>query len=125
MKQGWPNITLSHALCDGEPVGDDTRVLAGEEFRICVDVELGTLADEDVRVEAIVGDVDVDGGEGGVGGDLADTTIHAMEHMGQGRYSATIRTDRPGTFGYTVRVVPRHLLLAHPAQTGLVKYLEV
>ncbi len=132
--QGWPNITLSRALCDGAPIGDGTRVLAGEEFQICVDVELGTLAHEDVRVEAIVGDVDGCGGQGGEGhgggghgggemGGMRDNDIHAMEHRGRGRYSATIRTDRPGTFGYAVRVVPRHQLLAHPAETGLVKYL--
>lgn len=125
VKQGWPNVTLTRARCDDEPVGPGTRVLAGKDFRICVDVELGTLADEDVRVEAIVGDVDVDAdGEGGVGAELSDTSIHVMEHIGQGRYSATIRTDRPGTFGYAVRVVPRHQLLAHPAQTGLITYLE-
>lgn len=114
--QGWPNITLSHAVCDGEPVGEGTRVLAGEEFRVCVDAELGTLADEDVRVEVIVGELDDDG-------ELFGATTHVMEHQGRGRYSATIRTDRPGDLGYAVRVVPRHLLLAHPAQTGLVKYL--
>ena len=62
--------------------------------------------------------------QGGVGAELSDTSIHVMEHIGQGRYSATIRTDRPGTFGYAVRVVPRHQLLAHPAQTGLITYLE-
>ena len=124
VRQGWPNVTLSRARCDDEPVGPGTRVLAGKDFRICVDVELGTLADEDVRVEAIVGDVDGEGGEGGVGAELSDTSIHVMAHIGQSRYSATIRTDRPGTFGYAVRVVPLHQLLAHPAQTGLITYLE-
>lgn len=124
VKQGWPNVTLSRARCDDEPVGPGTRVLAGKDLRICVDVELGTLADEDVRVEAIVGDVDGEGGEGGVGAELSDTSIHVMAHIGQSRYSATICTDRPGTFGYAVRVVPLHQLLAHPAQTGLITYLE-
>lgn len=116
VRQGWPNIILSRATCDDEPVDEVRRVLAGEEFRVCVDVELGTLADEDVRVQALVGRVGPDG-------ELTGTSAHDMEHRGEGRYSATVRTDAPGTFGYTVRVVPRHQLLAHPAQTGLITYL--
>ena len=35
-------------------------------------------------------------------------------------YRGAVRLDRPGSFGYTVRVVPRHDLLASAAELGLV-----
>ena len=38
------------------------------------------------------------------------------------RYSGEVPLDRPGPFGYTVRVLPRHRLLASRAELGLVTY---
>jgi glycogen phosphorylase len=35
-------------------------------------------------------------------------------------YRGTVRLDRSGSFGYTVRVVPHHALLASSAEMGLV-----
>lgn len=116
IRQGWPNIRLSQATCDDVPAGEGARILAGRDLRICVDVELGTLTDDAVRVQAVVG-------EPGADGEIVNPLIHEMRHVGEGRYSATVPTDRPGTYAYTVRVIPHHLLLSHPAQTGLVTYL--
>jgi starch phosphorylase len=36
------------------------------------------------------------------------------------RYEGTVALDRSGPFGYTVRVLPEHRLLAGPAELGLV-----
>jgi starch phosphorylase len=38
------------------------------------------------------------------------------------RYSGEISLDQPGSFGYTVRVLPRHPLLDSRAELGLVTY---
>ena len=38
------------------------------------------------------------------------------------RYAGEARLGRPGPFGYTVRVVPCHPLLASTAELGLVAY---
>ena len=38
------------------------------------------------------------------------------------RYAGEARLGRPGPFGYTVRVVPCHPLLASTAELGLVTY---
>jgi starch phosphorylase len=35
-------------------------------------------------------------------------------------YAGSITFERPGAFGYTVRVVPHHPLLASPAELGLI-----
>ena len=38
------------------------------------------------------------------------------------RYSGEVPLDRPGPFGYTVRVLPNHPLLDSRAELGLVTY---
>ena len=38
------------------------------------------------------------------------------------RFAGSVKLDRPGPFGYTVRVLPRHPLLASRAEMGLVTY---
>jgi starch phosphorylase len=38
------------------------------------------------------------------------------------RYSGEVPLDRPGPFGYTVRVLPWHSLLDSRAELGLVTY---
>ena len=35
-------------------------------------------------------------------------------------YAGSVPLERTGTFGYTVRVLPSHSLLAYPAELGLV-----
>jgi starch phosphorylase len=41
------------------------------------------------------------------------------------RYSGEISLDQPGSFGYTVRVLPTHPLLDSRAELGLVTYPQV
>jgi starch phosphorylase len=41
---------------------------------------------------------------------------------GDYRFSGEVPLDRPGPFGYTVRVLPRHLLLTSRAELGCVTY---
>ncbi|WP_165036967.1 hypothetical protein, partial [Candidatus Protofrankia californiensis] len=48
-----------------------------------------------------------------------------LAHVGAGeggglRFEGTIPLRRTGAFGYTVRVLPRHRLIASPAELGLV-----
>jgi starch phosphorylase len=38
------------------------------------------------------------------------------------RYTGEVSLDQPGSFGYTVRVLPSHPLLASRAELGLVTY---
>jgi starch phosphorylase len=36
------------------------------------------------------------------------------------QFTGSVRLERAGSFGYNVRVVPRHPLLANPAELGLI-----
>ena len=39
-------------------------------------------------------------------------------------FSGTVPLDRSGSFGYNVRVVPKHPLLASPAELGLIAVMQ-
>ncbi|MEJ6020566.1 alpha-glucan family phosphorylase [Corynebacterium sp. H113] len=111
--QAWPNLSLTHATCEGTPI--ENGQLAGQDATICVDLELGTLAPDDITVQAIVGKLDANG-------EIEDPEVYEMTHAEEGRYTATVNIDVPGGYGYTVRAVPNNLLLANPAETGLITY---
>ena len=68
-------------------------------------------------MQVVHGRVDVDD-------QLADTTVVGLRHAeayegGRHRYVGEIKLERPGPFGYTTRIVPKHRLLAGPAELGL------
>lgn len=113
--QAWQNIRLGDVLLKN--AHDMNReLISGERARLFVDVDLGLLTDDDVTVQAVLGDVNEFG-------DLTNKQILPMEVNSEGRYAAVFDLERPGNLGYTVRVLPRHQLLASPAELGLVKYL--
>jgi starch phosphorylase len=122
--KAWPNVRIEHVEADaGEP-------RLGSPLTVRATVALGDLAPDDVCVEAVYGrtsdnDEIVDpcfitlspeslaGGEAhdGMGEPQPGTAV---------RYSGEIELVRPGPFGYTVRVLPSHPLLASRAELGVV-----
>jgi starch phosphorylase len=83
-------------------------------------VQLGSLAPDDVAVELVHGrardgDELVDVHTAELELDSMDATTAGLAH-----YAGTVPLARSGSFGYTVRVVPRHALLTSPAELGLI-----
>ncbi len=84
-----------------------------------VRVGLGDLAPDDVEVQAVSGRVDGDDR-------IADAACVPLKPAGgpdlEGRwaYEGPLSLDRTGSFGYTVRILPSHPLLASGAELGLV-----
>ncbi|QIS39020.1 alpha-glucan family phosphorylase [Clavibacter capsici] len=109
----WPSVQVAHVESEG--VGQQAQV--GDELRVRAWVALGGLDAEDVTVEVVHGRT----GEGDV---LLDVVRHALAPVGgsggQQEYAGTVPLATAGPFGYTVRVVPRHELLASSAEPGLV-----
>ncbi|MGW4027817.1 alpha-glucan family phosphorylase [Streptomyces sp. NPDC004838] len=101
-----------------EPTAVGTAEL-GAILGLRVQVALGELRPEDVEVQAVAGRVDPDDA-------IADARMFPLKPTGgpdlQGRwvYEGPLSLDRTGAFGYTVRVLPAHRLLASPADLGLV-----
>jgi glycogen phosphorylase len=82
-------------------------------------VALGDLTPADVTVQVVYGRA----------GDQDEITDPAYAELvleglpGSGpvaRYAGEVELGGPGPFGYTVRVLPRHPLLATPAELGLI-----
>ncbi|ONI83361.1 glycogen phosphorylase [Saccharothrix sp. ALI-22-I] len=85
----------------GSPVGVRARIeLAGlEPSEVDVQVALGRVGDSD---------------------ELYDVVTHSMRYAGNGNYEIEVPLPHAGAVGYTVRVLPRHDLLASPAELGRV-----
>ncbi|GHG16436.1 MULTISPECIES: alpha-glucan family phosphorylase [Streptomyces] len=121
VRAAWPGVAVDHV-----EIGDDLAE-AGAELGatpvVRVRVALGGLSPDDVEVQAVTGRVDADD-------TLADTRTSGLKPAGgpdlEGRqpYAGTLELDRTGPFGCTVRVLPAHPLLAHPAEQGLLALPE-
>jgi glycogen phosphorylase len=109
----WPGVHVRHVESSG--VGDTPEL--GATLSLRAEVELGGLSPGDVCVQAAFGQVDADNG-------LHDVQTVAMTCVGNGadlyRYEGTVPLEHTGPFGYTVRVLPDHDLLATPAELGVV-----
>ena len=107
-------MRVEHVESSG--VGDAPEI--GTSLSVRAFVSLGELSPEDVDVQLLHGVID--------GNDeLVDAPIESLSHEeayqgGRHRFDGTVSLTRSGPFGYTVRVVPKHDLLASPAELGVV-----
>jgi starch phosphorylase len=81
-------------------------------------VALGDLAPADVDVQLVHGRST---GED----ELVDTAVESLVlaesyEAGRHRFDGDIVLDHSGSFGYTVRIIPRNDLLISPAELGIV-----
>ena len=112
----WEGVRVAHV--DSSGVGDTPQL--GARLHLRAEVELGELSADDVEVQACAGRVA--NGED----TLTDVITYPMRHTSTDQHTYLFEGDVPleraGSFGYTVRVVPKHPLLAQPAELGLVTY---
>jgi starch phosphorylase len=114
--RAWGGVRIEHVE------GEDGDQGPGGSLVVRATVALGGLSPDDVSVEVVYGRV----------GD-ADEILHpavsalAVEDGpddGVARFVGKAELGRPGPFGYTLRVVPRHPRLAGAAEMGLVTLPE-
>ncbi|MBP0456971.1 alpha-glucan family phosphorylase [Streptomyces montanisoli] len=116
----WPHVSVDHVetVSAGTGASCGTAQL-GSALALRVGVALGELRPEDVEVQAVAGRVDSDDA-------IADAQTFPLKPSGgpdaEGRwvYEGPLSLDRTGPYGYTVRVLPSHVLLANGADLGLV-----
>ena len=116
VRQAWPAVRIEHVEVDGaEPS-------LGAVLDVRVTVALGALSPSDVSVEVVYGRP----GDDDEIFDPCYVTLAADDPVpGQHtRFSGVVELGRPGPFGYTVRVLPSHPLLAARPELGLVTYPE-
>ncbi|MFE5943321.1 alpha-glucan family phosphorylase [Streptomyces sp. NPDC056480] len=123
VREAWPKVTVDRVEVGDDLADDLADAELGATPVVRVRVALGSLAPDDVEVQAVTGRVDADD-------TLADTRTVPLKPAGgpdlEGRqpYAGTLALDRTGSFGCTVRVRPSHPLLAHPGELGLVALPE-
>ena len=116
--KAWPGVRVEHVEASG--VGDTPEV--GAPLGLQATVALGELNPSDVLVQAAYGQV-------GTYDELIHPhyltlTVMGVEDDGRAHFGGEVPLDRTGAFGYTVRVVPNHPLMAAPAELGLIAVPE-
>jgi starch phosphorylase len=113
VRAAWPQVRVDHVELQG--LGDVPQL--GTTVGIRAYVTLGELEPGDIDVEALHGPVDsADQIKEAVNVSLKlAETYEGNRH----RYEGELKLDRTGPFGYTVRILPKHPMLASPAELGL------
>jgi starch phosphorylase len=108
----WPGVKVLHV--ESQVEGDPQL---GGRLHLRAEVALNGLHDADVDVEAVYGSVDVEDRLT----DLRTVSLVQVENGdGPSRFEGEVPLERTGSFGYTVRVLPKNDLLATPAELGVV-----
>ncbi|WP_210417109.1 alpha-glucan family phosphorylase [Citricoccus sp. SGAir0253] len=121
VRSAFGRVAVEHV--DSLGVSEEPQV--GDELQVSAYVDLGDLEPADVCVQAVYGRVATEP-SGSLDEDrLVDTSaleLSPAEDLGEGRwrFAGSLLIDRSGAFGYSVRVLPRHELLASPAEMALV-----
>jgi starch phosphorylase len=112
--EAWPAVQVTHV----ESGGVDTVPQVGDTLHVRALVEIGTLLPQDLKVEVVYGRAH----EGDQLGEVRRQALTFESHeIGQpANFTGTVTLERPGSFGYNIRVVPSNPLLATPAELGLI-----
>ncbi len=111
----WPQVRVDHVEAAG-PASDSLEL--GGCLTLRVRVTLGGLEPGEVEVQAVTGRVDHND-------TITDPETVVLKPAGRPDlggsrlYEGELALDRTGPFGYTVRVLPTHPLLAGPTELGL------
>ncbi|MFC9508752.1 glycosyltransferase family 1 protein [Streptomyces sp. NPDC057002] len=115
VRAAWPAVTVDHV----ETSVSEALAELGTTLGVRVRVGLGDLGPDDVEVQVVSGRVDEEDR-------IGDAAVVSLKPVGSpgadGRwvYEGALSLDRTGPFGYTVRILPAHRLLASSAELGLV-----
>ncbi|MEV6125625.1 alpha-glucan family phosphorylase [Streptomyces violaceusniger] len=118
IRDAWPGVTVDHVEAQLIPPAPGGAAELGSTLSLRVRVRLAGLAPADVEVQAVAGRVDdTDRITDATHVPLKPTTGPDAE--GRHLYEGPLALDRTGPFGYTVRILPTHHLLASAAELGL------
>jgi starch phosphorylase len=114
VREEWPAVRIEHVEADGAEPN------LGAVLNVRVTAALGRLSASDVSVEVVYG-------HPGDDDEIVEPSYLTLAPDDSApepltRFSGAVELGRPGPFGYTVRVLPKHPLLASRAELGLVTY---
>lgn len=118
VRAAWPEVSVDHVESVTDTVAGGSAEL-GATLSLRVRIALGGLDPDDVEVQVVAGRVDSADA-------IADAQVFPLKPAGghdledRWLYEGPLALDRTGPYGYTVRVLPSHGLLASGAELGLV-----
>ncbi|WP_028280410.1 alpha-glucan family phosphorylase [Arthrobacter sp. H5] len=114
INDGWSGVQVEHI--DSIGVTEDPQI--GDSLTVNAYISLGSISPDDVTVEVAYGRAS----DSDELSDVSLASLEVSEDLSRGRFlfSGGIVIDHSGSFGYTVRVLPRHESLASKAELGLV-----
>jgi starch phosphorylase len=117
VREGWSGVRVRSVDASGIP----QQARAGDRLVVRAEVELGSLAPEDVAVQLVSGRADADGEITG-GRTVLALTPTGADGTGATVFEGTLALDVTGPFGYTVRAVPQHPHLVSAVELGFVTF---
>ncbi|SKA73234.1 alpha-glucan family phosphorylase [Desulfobaculum bizertense] len=99
---------------------DGGELYVNERVQVSAEVQLNSIAPENVIVEIYSGALDQEGSF--VQRGAVEMTCSEYTEDGWAKYSGTFAPGKPGRFGFTVRVLPRHPNLLDPHSLGLIHW---
>jgi starch phosphorylase len=118
VRKAWPGVHVEHV----ESAGVDDVPELGQTLVLRALVRTGDLSPDDIEVQAAYGVVAEDD-------DIVEPVVVVMDRVADAegdlhRYETKLDLRRTGSYGYAVRVFPRHELLASTAELGLIAVPE-
>ena len=114
VRGAWPAVRVEHV----ESHGLNGDVAVGQDVTVQAYASLDGLSLDDVAVQVVHGPVDSAGEV--YRHSVTPLAIEESLEGGRHRFAATLTLEVPGPWGYAVRIVPHHALLASDADMGLV-----
>ncbi|HET7801833.1 MAG TPA: alpha-glucan family phosphorylase, partial [Humibacillus xanthopallidus] len=115
VRAAWPSVKVEHV----EPSGVSDSPLIGDTLDVKAYVDLGGLEPDEVEVQLVHGHVtDTDEIWGT---EVAPLSLVESYDGGRHQFAGSQSLRRTGSFGYSVRVVPKHPALATSAELGLAR----
>ncbi|MBU1638417.1 alpha-glucan family phosphorylase [bacterium] len=113
LESHWHEVSILKVDCDSSD-----HLTPGQEVKVKAKVRLGSITSSDIEVQICFGTIDQNN-------HLELLGIIPMEIESNGNealFKGAVKVEDSGRFGYTVRVIPNHPLLANPLRMGLVKW---
>ncbi len=111
VEHSWGKVAISSI----DTPGTDGSAIVGQTMTVKIDVFLGDLAPDDVRVEVVRGNLNVR--DQIVDSEIFMANLEESRADGHHRYTVDMICTRSGRLGLTARVIPhnsRHLVKHHP-----------
>ncbi|MBK9724547.1 MAG: alpha-glucan family phosphorylase [Actinomycetales bacterium] len=114
VRAAWPSVRVDHVESSG--VSDSPQI--GDVLEVHAYIDLDGLTADDVEVQFVHGRIT----ESDVLWDTQSLPLQLGESFegSRHRFDGTLRLGRTGSFGYTVRVLPKHPALVGGVELGLV-----